>query len=421
VAGVGGYLLLHDLAGPVVTISPNGTERVGPVQDISLVLHDPSAVRAVRVTVKRQGKSLVLVEKDFQPPVAEQRLTFNLREAKLPEGAFELEIKAWDASWSGFGQGNSTTVNARMRLDSQPPRIAVLTAPPAVRRGGSALIVYTVGEETNHTGVQVGDYFFPGHRQANGAYACLFPFPYTMNPADFSPRIMARDLAGNTTSSRLLVNAQGRKFQADTVTIGDRLLTTKADELAALCPDQEKPLDQYICVNNRVRVENDARLLAVGQTTSPVFLWEGNFQRLPRSAVKATFGDHRTYVLNGKKIDEQIHTGLDLASVAQADIPASQHGRVVMVERVGIYGNVVVIDHGLGLMTLYAHLTETSVAVGDEVKAGQKVGTTGVTGLAVGDHVHFAVLVGGIPVQPLEWLDPKWVQNNISSRMKAGS
>lgn len=160
---------------------------------------------------------------------------------------------------------------------------------------------------------------------------------------------------GNVTSSRLLVNAQNRTFKADTVTIGDRMLTLKADELANLCPEKTTTLDQYICVNNRVRVENDAKLLELGQTTNPVFVWEGAFQRLPRSAVKANFGDFRTYMLNGQKIDEQTHTGLDLASVARADIPAAQAGRVVFVDYLGIYGNMVLVDHGLGLMTLYAH------------------------------------------------------------------
>lgn len=412
----GAYMLLRDLKGPGLSISPE-TSRVGPTQDLTAHVSDPSGVRHVAVTIRRGAQSLVVLNQEFNDKAPERDVTFNLKDAKLPEGAFNLEIKAYDASYAGFGKGNSTTLVLPMRLDSQPPRIAVKTVPPSIRRGGSALIVYTVSEDVNQTGVHVGDYFFPGHRQPNGAYACLFPFPYTMTTADFVPEIMARDMAGNVTSSRLLVNAQNRTFKADTVTIGDRMLSLKADELASLCPEKESTLDQYICVNNRVRVENDAKLLELGQTTNPAFLWDGAFQRLPRSAVKANFGDFRTYMLNGQKIDEQTHTGLDLASVAHAEVPASQAGRVIFVDRLGIYGNMVLIDHGLGLMTLYAHLTETRVAPGDEVQAGHILGTTGVTGMAVGDHVHFGVLVGGIPVTPIEWLDAKWVQNNITRRL----
>ena len=151
---------------------------------------------------------------------------------------------------------------------------------------------------------------------------------------------------------------------------------------------------------------------------TPSFIWEGPFRRLPRSAVKANFGDHRTYVDGSRsKIDEQTHMGLDLASVAQAPIPAAVAGRVVWAEYLGIHGHMVLIDHGLGLMTQYSHLTDYNVKVGDMVKAGDIVGTTGVSGLAGGDHLHFGVLVGGVPVQPLEWMDSSWVKNNILSRL----
>ena len=82
-----------------------------------------------------------------------------------------------DGSYAGFGRGNTTTVNLPLVLDSQPPRIAVRTGPPAMYRGGSGLIVYTVSEEVSQSGVRVGKLFFPGYKQDNGAYACLFPFP----------------------------------------------------------------------------------------------------------------------------------------------------------------------------------------------------------------------------------------------------
>lgn len=418
IAATGAYTLLRDLEGPAITLSPGESGRIGPNQDMSLTLRDSAGVRNVAVVIKRGGQAMTLIKQDFTPAELEKKLTFSLKEAKLPEGAFELEIKSYDASWAGFGKGNSSTVSLPMRLDSQPPRIAVKTVPPSIRRGGSALIVYTVTEEVDKTGVQVGDYFFPGHKQANGGYASLFPFPFFMAMSNFSPEIMARDTAGNVTSSRLLVNAQNRNFKVDTLSLGDKFLQFKAADVAALCPEKETTLEQYICTNNKVRLENDARLLELGANTASSTLWEGNFQRLPKSAVKANFGDFRTYNYNGQKIDEQTHTGLDLASVANADIPASQAGTVIYAEPLGIYGLMVLIDHGLGLMTLYSHCSELLVAVGDTVAAGQIIGKTGTTGMAGGDHVHFSTLIGGIPVQPIEWLDPAWVRNNITNRLK---
>ena len=176
-----------------------------------------------------------------------------------------------------------------------------------------------------------------------------------------------------------------------------------------------------MCSNNKVRIGNDEKLLEVAAdpaNNSPKFLWSGRFQRLPRSAVKANFGDFRTYVDGDRqKIDEQTHMGLDLASVAHAEVPAAQAGRVIWVDYLGIHGHMILIDHGLGLMTQYSHLSEYGVQVGETVKAGQIIGRTGTSGLAGGDHLHFGVLVGGVPVQPLEWLDATWVKNNITSRM----
>jgi len=118
-----------------------------------------------------------------------------------------------------------------------------------------------------------------------------------------------------------------------------------------------------------------------------------------------------------EKIDEQTHMGIDFASIAKADVPASQSGKVAWVGYLGIHGNMVLIDHGLGLMTQYSHLSDILVRSGDSVQAGQIIGHTGTTGLAGGDHLHFGVLIFGIPVEPLEWLDEKWVKNNITNRL----
>ena len=104
-----------------------------------------------------------------------------------------------------------------------------------------------------------------------------------------------------------------------------------------------------------------------------------------------------------------------------ADVPAANSGRVVYTGDLGIYGNLVVIDHGLGLMSLYSHLSEIQVNKGDVVKKGQTIARTGSTGLAFGDHLHFGMLVGGVEVTPLEWIDPKWIRDNITGRLEAAA
>lgn len=411
---------MRDLSGPAVTLSLK-SNRVGLARTIEASLDDKSGIKSVAITVRRGAQSMKVFEEHFTPLETHQNIAFQLKETQLPEGAFELEARAVDGSFAGFGRGNSTTVTKKLILDSQPPRIAVRTGAPAIYRGGSALIVYTLSEEIAQSGIRIGELFFPGYRQANGSYACLFPFPIEMTASDYHPEIMAQDLAGNITSSRLLIHAGNRNYRSDTLNIPEAFLNFKADELASLCPEKSTPLEQYLCANGNVRKSNDKTLLDVAAKPENVtdhFLWSGRFQRLPRSAVKANFGDHRTYVDgNRQKIDEQRHMGLDLASVARANVPAAQSGRVIWVDYLGIHGQMILIDHGMGLMTQYSHLSEYLVKVGDTVKAGDIIGHTGTTGLAGGDHLHFGVLVGGVPVQPLEWLDPAWVRNNITARL----
>ena len=84
----------------------------------------------------------------------------------------------------------------------------------------------------------------------------------------------------------------------------------------------------------------------------------------------------------------------------------------------GIYGTLVMIDHGLGVTTLYGHLSSLAVAVGDRVEKGQTLGRSGATGLAGGDHLHFAVLVGRTYVDPVEWWDAKWLEEHVTERLR---
>jgi murein DD-endopeptidase MepM/ murein hydrolase activator NlpD len=120
-------------------------------------------------------------------------------------------------------------------------------------------------------------------------------------------------------------------------------------------------------------------------------------------------------------VDRQVHLGFDLAVTQQVPIKAAQRGVVVHAAYLGIYGNCVILDHGLGVQTLYGHLSMIGVKVGDKVDKGQVIGRSGMTGLAAGDHLHFTVLVNGTPVNPVEWWDSKWMQDRVFRKiMEAG-
>ena len=188
----------------------------------------------------------------------------------------------------------------------------------------------------------------------------------------------------------------------------------------SLFPDAENNLQLFLKVNRELRTQNRTTLQEIGAQTSSSPLWEGSFLRQPGAARRASFGTTRQYVYNQETVDTQTHLGIDLASVAQARVPAANDGQVVYADWLGIYGQVVIVDHGLGLQTLYAHLSHIGVSQGDAVQKGEVIGRTGATGLAGGDHLHFGVIISGIPVNPVEWWDRSWIENNIEDKLALG-
>ncbi len=418
--GVGGYTFFKDLDGPAIDVSPN-TGRVSPASVLKISMKDPSGIRSITVGVRKNNVLNVIFNKHFDQYLPERTVEVPLKDANLREGAFDLEVRATDGSLAGFGQGNTRTVQLPMRLDTQPPRISVKTLPPNVRRGGAAVVRYTVDEDVTNSGVLVAGYFVPGYLQKDGSYVCFFPFPYTMTAKDYknSVEITATDLAGNVTKNRLTIMAFERTFKSDSLELSDNFLLSVESKLRHLAPNASNPLECYLYINNQVRAANVDDLRNISKDTASAMLWSGVFQRMPRSAPRAGFADHRFYNYQGKLVGESYHLGFDLASVRNDDVPAANSGRVIFSGDLGIYGNIVVIDHGLGLMSLYSHLNDAMVRAGDVVQKGQPVGHTGTTGLAFGDHLHFGIMVGGVEVTPLEWLDPKWIKDNITSRLEA--
>lgn len=422
----GAYLSFKDMSGPAITVN-NGTSsvppetslKVSPESKLRITMEDPSGIRSVKVGIRKNSLVHPVISQSFDSISSRQTIEISLDKAQLREGAFDLEIRATDDSLAGFGQGNTKTEQIPMLFDVRPPVISVKSTFPNVRRGGSSVIRYTIDEPVKQSGILIGDYLVPGFQQQNGEFLCFFPFPYTMTTQDFKKAIMvtATDLADNTSKIPLALNAINRPFKSDKMEISDDFLLSVQNKLQALAPHTQTPLECYLYINSTVRMENVKKLTELARDTAPTMLWEGMFARLPRSASRAGFADHRTFFYQGKQVGESYHLGFDLASIRNAEVPAANNGRVVFLGELGVYGNLVVIDHGLGVQTLYAHLNDTRVQVGDTVTKGQTIAHTGTTGLAFGDHLHFGVIVGGIEVTPLEWLDPKWIKDNITGRI----
>ncbi len=416
--GVGGYMLFKDQQAPLITVTPgDGRLSQNSVLEISLADH-ASGVKSLTVLIRKNSTMMTVYQQDWADRLPERKEMVNLSSVNLQEGAFEVIVKATDGSFAAFGKGNTATREYSYRLDTTPPRVSVITMPPYVRRGGVGVIAYAVSEEVASTGVAVGDLFFPGYRQSNGNYLCFFAFPYSLTVGEYAPKLVATDLAGNSYERGAGVNPIDREFTTDRINLSDSFLASKMPDFEQDFPGDMTNEQRFLKVNREMRAANRAALYDIGKQTSPSMLWNGTFLRLHNAANRARFAEKRTYVYNGTEIDVQYHLGHDLASTMHAPIPSANDGRVVFADTMGIYGQVVIVDHGLGLQTLYAHLSEIDVTPGQAVRKGEILGKSGKTGMAGGDHLHFGVIMSGMPVTPLEWFDAHWIKDNITDRLK---
>jgi hypothetical protein len=355
-------------------------------------------------------------EKAFTLPVA-------ARDAKIPEGTATLVVSAKDGSWLNLFRSTPPALTLPLQIDYTPPTVEPLTTQHYMRLGGSDVVVYKVSKDAVRSGVTVERYVFPGHKGLlpdPDIAVALFAVPQDLT-VGARPKIFAEDAAGNRRETGFWVSIKPRQFADRTLDVDDAFLSRKVPELLELnhLPPTDDLVSGYLEINRALRQKSEETIRNVCSQSEPRILWTEVFLRQPDSAPLSSFADRRTYKHGDKIIDTQTHLGFDLASLRQSPVVAENNGKVVFAENLGIYGNAVILDHGLGLFSLYGHLSSISVAVGQAVQRGDSIGRTGETGLAAGDHLHFSVMVNGIHVDPVEWWDPKWVADHVTEKMRS--
>lgn len=426
----GGGLLMNRMEGkgPQLQLELT-TPSIGKTKTLSVSVSDEkSGVRRFWIGLVKDGKEIQIASKTFPSAgffsggmVRQETIEADLDTDAMgiSDGKAVLRIAVWDYSWRNWGKGNRTYIEKEILVDTKPPTIAVLSISHNIAQGGSAMIVYKVSEDCPESGVLVGDVFFPGYKGYfdDEKYVAFFALNYEQGSGT-SLRIKATDYAGNTGATGFPYHIRSRKFRKDRINISDGFLNAKLPEFENQLGPQagEAPVDRFLKINRDIRKANAERVFQITAVSQGDKLWEGSFLRLPKSASRAQFADHRGYFYKGKSIDKQVHLGVDLASVAHSPVPASNSGKVVFAEYLGIYGNSVILDHGLGVFSMYAHLSAIEVETGQMVSKGDNIGKTGRTGLAGGDHLHFSMLVNKTFVDPVEWWDQNWIKNNISDK-----
>jgi len=393
------------------------------------VQSDPPGLRSVTVRLQSGGTTYDLGSESFPAPgwrrsgVLKKRvhIKVDLGAMKVPEGPARIEVYVETYAWHVLPVSHEPKLSLPVTIDLTPPKIEPLTTQHYVRLGGMDAAVFRQSADTVRSGVEVDKYFFPaqtGYFADPGIAIVLFAVPQDLT-AEARPKLVAADAAGNQREVYLPCEIKPRRFAERTLAVGDDFLSRKVPEIAQASgvPVTGDLVQDYLRINRDLRQEDDARIRQLTAHSAPEPLWDGAFRRQSNAAPLSSFADRRTYTYHGDVIDHETHLGYDLASLKLSPVEAAQNGVVVFADYLGIYGNAVIVDHGFGIFTLYGHLSTIAVQPGARVKTGQSLGRTGQTGLAGGDHLHFSVLLWGVPVDPVEWWDPHWLQDRVTAKL----
>ncbi len=434
-------ILLALFAGAGYIYTAPEFERVAPVvhtQDklywnrtdpLTLKISDNVALKHFELVLSDGMQSLIVGQGDFTQNAKEQTLLVKYPKSKTldPKAThLLLKVSVNDNSFWNFFQGNKTVKTIDINVDYKRPNINVLSNSYSITQGGSALVVFQANDDNlDELYIQAGDRKFQVQPyKKEGYYAALVAWPF--NKTDFKAKIIATDSAKNKRVTEIPFYLKNRKYRVSWIKAKDKFIDGKITDLASSDPEYagiDDKLDKLRAINETMRLKNEDLIHSLSKKieTSMLDSWKiHKFYPLKNGAKVASYGDERHYYYHskGNEVSKSYHVGYDLASTKMAVIKTSNAGKVVYADENGIYGNMPMINHGLGLYSLYGHCSQLLVKEGDEVQAGQSIAKTGTSGLALGDHLHFGILVQGVEVRPVEWFDTNWIKTNIDDVFK---
>ncbi|MBI3491990.1 MAG: M23 family metallopeptidase [Acidobacteria bacterium] len=440
-AAVGVYNAAGRGAPPRLTID-KPDRVVGQAGSVDVTAEAPNAqFTELAITLEQNGKTVPLFALDDATHDAASvtqserdtlRISRAISKASIPElrsGAARIVVTATRPSLLNL-RTLTSTASRDFQVRLEPPRITVVSTHHYVNHGGSEMVVYKATPPDVTSGVRVGDVeYVGGPAPVAGVdpsvkvafFALLYDQALNAPIAAF-----ARDEAGNQARASFVDNVFEKPQKKSQIDLDDKFIDRVVPEILDHAPQLKMAtptgsgkdmLPAFLKINGELRTINTDEIAAFAAKSSATRQWEGAFVQLGNSQVEASFADHRTYFYAGNEVDQQVHLGFDLAVTSHVAVVAANAGTVLNASWIGIYGNCIIIDHGLGVQSLYGHLSSFEVKAGDKVARGQTIGRTGMTGLAGGDHLHFTMLVGGHMVNPVEWWDPHWIADRVERKL----
>jgi len=397
---------------------------IGASTPVTVHVANPHGLRRFTASIEQNGASTTITEtkspadrlKFWLAQVPEQDIRFNAGNKEAPnlkEGKARIVVEAQSNDLRGFTDTISTDVDVVLR----PPTVTADGFQHYINQGGSEMVLLTPSGSWSEAGVRAGSNTYRSFPVAGSSTErlALFAYPWDM-PVGTVPIVYAKNAAGTEATARFWFKVFPKKFRKRDLAIDDKFLDKVVNQIDP--GGSGDLLVRFLKINGEMRRSNNQTLADLRLKTAEKFLWTEPFLQLANSKVESEFADVRSYIYKGKKVDQQVHLGFDLAVTVHTPVLAANDGKVIWAAPLGIYGNCIVVDHGYGLQSIYGHLSSLAVKEGDMVKRGQEMGKSGSTGLAGGDHLHYSMQVGGVEINPVEWWDQHWIKDHVQDRFK---
>lgn len=394
-------------------------------EKLKLSLFDQSGIKSYKIYYIIDNNKTILVDKSINSKQTSLMFEIPKFDLDINTQKIKIAVEAVDNSLWNFLQGNKSYEEFELNIDRKKPFARVVSNSYNIKRGGSAAVVVEVHDKNlDKKYITFNDKYsfelIPFIKE--NFYAVIIAWPIEIEFDDFDRvDLVAIDKAKNKTITKIPLYIKDLEIKKDKLNISDNFID-KVSVPVLKMSDMNIPslkTDIFVEQNSKLRSKNVNRIKEESLKSMSKELVDTYkiypFKRLEKSKTFAGFAEKREYFYNNELIDNAWHLGMDWASIKHADIKISNTGKVIFNDFLGIYGNTLIIDHILGLQTLYAHTSKFKVQKGDIVKINQKIAKTGSTGAVFGDHLHFGVLVQGIEVNPIEWMDKSWIKTRITN------
>ncbi len=380
-------LSLLDSTPPILTV--NGIEKDKRYRG-TLTLE-------IFATDEKTGLGSLIVQIDDGPlsplsPAEGESTLWTLQTSAFRDGLHTVAVTATDRSL----YKNQTRDAFPFYIDNTPPTLDVRPETLHVGQGRTLALFLQADEPLSNIEGQLFDKAIAFYLvSSESLYRSFLGVGVTTTVQNYPLTVRATDLVGNETDQTFQVEVTKTTFARG--------------GYITLSPQKQR----IMMDRSKGKEDNAKRAAAYAEADHEVEqLWEGIFIRPTEGWLTSPFGKYREYNTGVRRH----HYGTDIANAVGTPIYASNSGIVTLADRLHIYGNAVILNHGQGVSTSYNHLSEIHVKVGERVEKGQRIGLMGSTGQSTGSHLHWGMVVNGVAVAPEEWTERDFSTPVIESR-----